>query len=515
MFIDLNQAESNSLENTADICICGAGVAGITLALELSRNYHVVLLEAGDFEYSVDSQSLYLGDIVGREYFDLAATRLRYFGGTSNHWAGWCRPLDEHDFHVKPYQDYSGWPIGREDLASYEPRAREILDIVENPPPPDVSPDDIEEAIRQSADFDHAAFWWSPPTRFGQKYREPIETNPRITCYLNANVVDITLRDSHSSVESLTVRDYSGRDLNLRTGTVILATGGIENPRLLLNCDKQAKDGLGNDNDLVGRFFSEHLHHHVGDFILEDRVKARIDRTWNWSDIRNAGDRRRFFSPSPAFMEREQILNFGLRFQPKIPGYWDIGFRAKLKDLVCEFDLLKAAAGKIQGQDVSCRSADMFDGTLRIASEQTPNRSSTVALGSELDRLGMRKTVLDWRISYLDTRTIRRAVLNFGQAFAELDLGRVRIADWLQSDEIELPDIGEDEVAGHHHMCTTRMGTAPSDGVVDANQKVFELDNLYVAGSSVFSTGGHANPTFTIVQMSLRLADHLRSLARP
>ena len=119
-------------------------------------------------------------------------------------------------------------PINRGDLDTYAPKAREILDIVDNPVRWDTSPDDIEDAIGQSADFDHAEFWWSPPTRFGQKYREPIESNPNLDCYLNANVVDIVLRENQSSVESLEIRDYSGRTFSFRTGTVILATGGIE-----------------------------------------------------------------------------------------------------------------------------------------------------------------------------------------------------------------------------------------------------------------------------------------------
>ncbi|MFQ5444824.1 MAG: GMC family oxidoreductase, partial [Nitrospinales bacterium] len=126
-----------------------------------------------------------------------------------------------------------------------------------------------------------------------------------------------------------------------------------------------------------------------------------------------------------------------------------------------------------------------------------------------LDKFGMRRANLDWRLSELDVRTIKQGVEGFAKAFAGLGLGRVRIFNWLLADKPEYPSFDEGEVGANHHMCTTRMGTSAQNGVVDSNQKVFGINNFYVAGSSVFSTGGHANPTFTIVQMSLRLADYL------
>jgi len=130
MLVDLNEIDSDPFrENKFDICIIGAGVAGITLALKLSQKLNVVLIEAGGLEYSDDSQAVYKGMSIGQEYYDLIATRLRYFGGTSNHWAGWCRPLDSYDFKPKSYLEFSGWPIERRDLDPYLKEAESILDI--------------------------------------------------------------------------------------------------------------------------------------------------------------------------------------------------------------------------------------------------------------------------------------------------------------------------------------------------------------------------------------------------
>lgn len=130
MIIDLNKVDSDPFkEKRFDVCICGAGVAGITLARKLSQRLNVVLLEAGGYEYSEASQDVYKGKSIGQDYFDLASTRLRYFGGTSNHWGGWCRPLDSCDFKPRPYVKFSGWPIERSDLDPFLEEAKSILDI--------------------------------------------------------------------------------------------------------------------------------------------------------------------------------------------------------------------------------------------------------------------------------------------------------------------------------------------------------------------------------------------------
>ena len=234
--------------------------------------------EGGD-EYSYDSQVVYKGKSVGQEYYDLSDARLRFFGGTSNHWGGWCLPLDSHDFTSKPYVEYSGWPIERRDIEPYLKEAESILDITEGSGEgQSASQEDLGNVIGTSDDFLRFQFKWSPPTIFGQKYRDEIERRPHIACYLNANVVDITLFENLSRVEQVEVRHFVGTAFKVRAQTFVLATGGIENPRILLNCNRQIMAGLGNENGLVGRFFTEHLNKNVGRFILEDLTKRNYEK---------------------------------------------------------------------------------------------------------------------------------------------------------------------------------------------------------------------------------------------
>ena len=502
MIIDLNSADHDPFTGKVyDVCICGAGVAGITLALKLSPKLDVVLVEGGGLEYTNDSQDIYRGKNTGEEYYDLAEARLRYFGGSSNHWAGWCHPLDRYDFMPKPYVRYSGWPIARRDLDPYLEESESILDITHDSGEGQYpAHEDLGDAIATSKDFQRTGFKWSAPTRFGEKYRAAIDRKRGLVCCVNANVVDMRLFENHSKLEHVEVRNFRGKRFKVKARTFVLAAGGIENPRILLNCNRQMKAGLGNDKGLVGRFFTEHPNKTVGRFILEDRWKQNLAR--NWTTTGHIYKNDRFFSPSAEFMEREQVLNFGIFVEPFRRPVDRRAFRDALKGLVRE-DLRNRG-----GAMWTPPSQPSGEGRIRVESEQALNASSRISLGPEVDRYGMRRSVLDWRLSAIDTRTMQVAAIRLGELFAKLGIGRINIDEWLLAEEIEVPG-APNFIAGRHHMCTTRMSNSRHDGVVDANQRLFGVDNLYVGGSSVFSTAGQDSPTITIVQMTLRLAAHL------
>ena len=119
---------------------------------------------------------------------------------------------------------------------------------------------------------------------------------------------------------------------------------------------------------------------------------------------------------------------------------------------------------------------------------------------------------LDWRLSELDVRSVEILVKTLGQELERLELGTVEPASWL-SDRAggwrTDPLISSHPIGGYHHMGTTRMSDDPRHGVTDARTRVHGLPNLYVAGSSLFPTGGWANPTITIVALALRTADDI------
>ena len=199
--------------------------------------------------------------------------------------------------------------------------------------------------------------------------------------------------------------------------------------------------------------------------------------------------------------EQQKLLNFELRVEPNFKLYSPIyTFKEKLRDVICSTDW------SLNMLKDRCH----YDGDFRISAEQIPNPESRIIIGSEVDKLGLKRAVLSWKFQEIDKSTFREATMHFAKLFVERNLGRVKIDDWVFSSDAKFPGFPQ-EVGGNHHMGTTRMGATSSEGVVDRNQKVFGINNLYVAGSSVFTTVGYVNPTFSIIQTSLRLADHINA----
>lgn len=484
MIVDFETAPADALASLHfDACIMGAGPAGITLARKLgARGFSVGLFEGGGLEQTQESQDLYKGPIGAQPYFPLDGARLRFFGGSSNHWGGWTRALDEHDFAPRDDHPMSGWPIGKADIDPYAGEADDILDLPGHFTPPDM--------------FDGAAgtlvpgyFRFSnPTTRFGQKYREELRASERITVFLNANLVDIRLDDSRSSVTGAVFRGLKRPGLvPVGARLFALCLGGIENPRALLNASSQVSAGIGNENDLVGRYFLEHPHVPVGNVVVRRPITFMM-----------------VYSPTPEFMKANHILSFGLRignFAIAPEGVFTGAFKPQ-PDCAQPFEAL--LAGAMKGADPACPA---HVGGAFIACEQALNPESRVRLAADRDRFGLRSAELDWNLSDMDLRTIRTAVKEAGRLMAEEDVGRLKVNDWIL-DETVRPNL--DQLwGGSHHMGTTRMSDDPKSGVVNANQRIHALDNLYVGGSSVFATSGHANPTYTIVQLTLRLGDHI------
>ncbi len=499
MIVDLEQAGSPPLDGVYDVCIAGAGVAGITLAKRLAdAGRRVLLLEGGGMGISDESQDLYKGPILGRDYFDLDIARLRYLGGTSNHWGGWCRPLDASDFLARPAVDDAGWPIGRADLDPYLAPACDILGI---------------EAFREdqvlpgSSDGLKEVWFRFSEVRFKAKYGTYLEAAERLSVLINANLVDIALDAEGGGVAFFRVRPYgSERATEAKARHYVLALGAIENARTLLNADRQRPQGLGNDHGLVGRYFMEHPHFNIGYFLF-DRPDV-------------LSDGRRFWAPTPRLQQAEAIANCSVRLVPAQGGREKSlrrMARDSLKAAICSSDLATDLMLSLKS-DFLCpvktlKQPDLPSENaahLQVASEQAPNPQSRVVLTGETDRFGLRRAGLDWRLSGLDKKTIRTCGLAVGAYLARRGLGRAKLHDWLLSEAEGLPGFDEGhEVAGFHHMGTTRMGRRPGEGVVDGDCRVFGVPNLYLAGSSVFRTGGYANPTLTIVQLALRLADRL------
>jgi choline dehydrogenase-like flavoprotein len=499
MLIDARTVPNGKTIET-DVCIVGAGAAGITLAREFrGQPFRVCLLESGDLEFDEETQSLYSGETTGMPFTPLTASRLRYFGGATNHWGGWCQPLDEIDFEVRDWIPHSGWPFSRSHLVPFYERAQAILQIG----PLAYGAEAWETGSASQLPLIGSRVMtqmvqFSPPTRFGQVYRNEITHAQNIRTYLNANATEIETTKDARSVTRLRVACLQGSKFWVSARLFILAIGGIENARLLLLSNKVQSGGLGNQNDLVGRFFMDHAGLNAGTVLLSDpnispalyvhRVRGLHRSSEPPVEQSVMGE----LMLSPEVMRTEKLANFSavLESTSRLEAAKGDGFLSVLYNVI---------------KNVNRRA---FKSPLRLRNiiEPMPNPDSRVTLTAERDRLGQNRVRLDWRLSRSDKRTIRRAQEIIGIELGRARLGRLMVM--LDSDDTSWPSSLEHGLG--HHMGTTRMHIDPKRGVVDQNCQVHGIANLFVAGSSVFPTYGYSPPTLTIVALALRLADHVK-----
>jgi choline dehydrogenase-like flavoprotein len=484
MIIDLNSAERNLAHRQYDICLCGAGPAGITIARVLAKQGRkVAIFEGGGMEYSELSQDLYQGESVGNQYWDLVHSgRLRFFGGTSNHWAGRCAFFDAVDFEQRDYYGLPGWPISRKEVFQYFDAACSVLDISRE----GFQASQVKKWKGENFRFSETTH--SPPTRFGGKYHQELQDSSHIDVYINANLTNIKLNDNHNAVTSFEIQNYDKKQFSFSADNYVIALGAIENARVLLNCDEQIQGGIGNQNGMVGCCFMEHLNLHMGKFVADDNP------VWETGFIQ--------LNPSEDMVRRLQIGNAVLSFErhsdPESYGRLH-ELKQALREIVCKSEMATDLTRNLSEFD--CPG----DGVITTMIEQTPNLRSRVFLGSEKDMFGMRRIKLDWQLSAHDKQTIRTLGLEVAKEMARHGSARVQLEDFILDSSKEIRNVD-----GHcHQMGTTRMSADPKFGVVNENLQIHGFKNIFVAGSSVFPTGGGSNPTLNLVMLAERLGHHL------
>jgi choline dehydrogenase-like flavoprotein len=523
MFVDARTLPAGTTIE-ASVCIAGAGAAGITLARAFARSGHkVAVLESGGLDFDEDTQRLYAGDIVGRSFNPLDVDRLRYFGGTTGHWSGGCRPFDPIDFEPGPDGGApgSGWPFGRDTLEPYYRQAQEICQLGPYAwEPKDWIEDDAGPLpLGADARLRTSIFQYSPPTRFGQVYRADLERADAVTVYLHANVVDIeTTGNAAEATAFRTACLDSPASFRVHAKYYVLALGGIENARLLLSSDRVQAGGVGNARDLVGRFFMDHAEvSGAASVVFEERAAGASLPFYDKRRIRGSSVQG-FLHADPETRRREGLPPFGIGFEPGAPPNKEFA-KKSLATLYYSFRSLKIpehlgfhVAQIMRGVEWEAESvyrrvtgsSPAFYSTVYVCGAP-PDPDSRVTLGDERDALGMRRVRLDWRLPADFERHMVRAHELLAEDLGRAGLGRVRVNSRETGSE-PMAAVGN----GSHHMGATRMHRDPAYGVVDENCRIHSMANLYVAGSSVFPSYGIDNPTMTIVALALRLADHLK-----
>ncbi|HEY6503102.1 MAG TPA: GMC family oxidoreductase [Chitinophagaceae bacterium] len=496
-----------------DICIIGAGAAGISIALEwINTPYKVILLEGGGFEYDDKVQDLYKGKTTGQKYYPLKSARLHYFGGTTGHWGGCCSVFEPLAFKKRDWINETGWPFDDKELEPYYKRANHVFGIGEysfdldywqklNPALISLP---LDNSVFRSKIWRHR----EPSTlRFGKKYKNAIVKSGNIHLYTYANVTGILANENVSTITEVTVKNYAGKTHKVSAKYFVLACCAIQNSRLLLASNKQAPGGLGNDHDLVGRYFMENAEIRSAELWLKQRSELKLYMRNKQPNIRAE------LAITPQKQAELKILNGSLSFVPleiarKTPPFiesWTSEDPSEAIKKIAEIDE-KASSKSRMSKLFGPNGYESFKVTLR--QEQAPNPLSRVTLDTEKDKLGVPRASLHWAFTSLEKKSILSIYKLLGQYAGLAGIGRVKLdEELLDENDNSMP---ASTSGGWHHMGTTRMNTDPRKGVVDADCKVHGIGNLYVAGSSCFPNGGAVNPTFSLVSLSIRLSDHLK-----
>ena len=540
MLLDTKRLRSGAVIES-EVCIIGGGIAGITMALEFDRaGISVSVLESGGTVRDEATADLYRGGSTGIPYDFGDGNRSRFLGGSSNCWGGFCRPWDQHAFERREWVNASGWPIGRSDLEPYYNRAHSVLKV----PAQNYRPEHwVGSALAMGAaglasgfaqpyrlpvdaqKIEEIISHFSPPLKFGEAYRDELERSRHVSVYLWANVTEIECNPWASAVESLQVRTLGGVKATFKARVFVLAAGGIENARLLLESRRQEAGGLGNRYDLVGRYFQDHprLFNGVVDFVEPYRHNPLYDIKFHCiadsltiGGARVSGQlrlphevqrREKLLDAEVWFRslyagEGEEVIRALYRLRQRLRGKWSptLGLaRDVMEVMIRPIDALLYTAAHASGSRKLVRSV-----TMEMIAESEPDPLSRVQLGDEVDALGMRRVRVDWRLTDTLVRTVDRT---FELMAAELQ--DKRIARVSLDSSVAARGWPGDMEGTYHHMGTTRMHDSPHLGVVDRNCQMHGVGNFHIAGSSVFPTTSSNHPTMTLVALALRLADRI------
>lgn len=533
----------------ADLVIVGSGPAGLAMAHELDgRNIKVAVLETGGLAMDAGLNAVSDLDTASRYGGETRIENTRRVGGNANVWSinptGRARsvrmvPFEPADFAKRPWMDHSGWPISHADYMTFIARAQAVLDLPDKSfAARDWATNEAPPLPMGSAEIETRMFQFPDGQGLVDRGRKLLETSQNITLYTYANAVELLTSAGGDRIEAIRCQSEPGKDVKFTGARFVLACNGLGVPQLMLASTANTPNGVGNAEDNVGRFFMDHPLIDGGDFVPANRKTFDDVALY---DLRDEGGAPAmgFLSPSNKAVQERDIANLNMIMFPVEAGYRKnrhltdrqalgfysavrirdairCGYRPLVRDLASvaigadgvvkhmldqkrhpKFNLARGGWSKL---DNRASRFDLFE-VLHVA-EQTPHRDNRVMLGTEKDRFGARRIKIDWTWRQQDTDAIVRA-----QDFMAAELKRAGIGEWRI-----LRDKGEPvlkSASTGHFMGATRMSRDPKGGVVDTNCRVHGTQNLFVASSSVFPTGGYANPTLSIMALAIRLAEYL------
>ena len=523
MHIDLDQTEPQVFQSA--VCIIGAGIAGLALATRLAElGIEVHLLEAGGLTQESRSQAFYTTEHAATTHRGVTEGRFRTFGGSSTQWGGQLLPFTQDIFTPSPGIPSHPWPVSEQDLSPYYPHVERIFEVDPLPYTAALLPALGHPPVPFSPDITLRYSKWAPFARrnLAQTLGPAALASRHITVFTHANAATLEHRGTAPTIEAVRVLNYSAREFRFLARIFVVACGTVESSRLLL-----ASPAVPNPHDQLGRGFNDHLSFHAGEFTNAQSTHAAtssarqslldrlgpffVDGTLHTAKLEASAEAR----------AREQLLAVMAHIVIQEPE--DSG-TAAIRNLLraVQSGKLKQAIGQnllpvLRGlgdvarlllsarfkrrRAVSSRARVI----LNIDVEQAPNPDNRIRLSEQLDALGLPRAIVDWRVNPAEQDTAIRFARILRRELAALNLSPTT---WSPAIEANTPP---EMLDTYHAMGGLNMGTDPTTSVVDPNLAHHQLDNLYIASCAVFPSGSSSNPTFTMLALTLRLADHLRN----
>ncbi|WP_066737826.1 FAD-dependent oxidoreductase [Cupriavidus sp. D384] len=539
------------------VCVIGSGPAGIACALELARRrIDVILVEAGGTDHLPEAQAMCDAEIVDpRRHAPMHDAVRRALGGTSWLWGGRCLPFDPIDFEPRDHVPDVGWPVSYAEIApwyriacEYANCGRPTFTLAELEAPSARQP--LTNTFQPGAVIASDLERWSGEPNFARRYAEALRTSPHVRLLLDATCVAIDLMPGSEQIRSVGVVTGLCGDtrLRIRADRYVLACGGLESTRLLLNANLQHNDQLGNRGGMLGC----HYMGHVSGKIASVRLHADPARTvWHFErDAQGFYARRRLTVPAE-MQHRHGLLNTAMWLDnppladprhgngllsmaylalrtpglsrllaaPAIARLTTAGgppdaLTAHLRNVARALPKIAAFVPPFAYRHYLARPrlpgfmlqspTNLY--ALHYHAEQLPHRASRVTLADSADRHGMRRLKVDLRFQRADAESVVR-----GHALLDRhlrDTGAGQLDYWTPASE-RVDAVLAIAADGFHQIGTARMAADWRRGVVNRDCRVFGTRNLYVASSAVFPTSSQANPTLTILALAARLAHHL------
>jgi choline dehydrogenase-like flavoprotein len=518
----LSESGQGTTKVYADVCVVGAGIAGLLAAVRLARSHQlrVVVVESGIHKDDAVASALDRIENPSPNYE--GALRARGPGGTSARWAGKLLPLSSSDVQARPWIEAPSWPFGLDELAHYTPELERLMGVDRESSEEDAGALLDPRSLLPHGDPDFTARWPKRPSAakhdLAHVLRSELRAHENLIIWLGATVTKFRFAPGAERVAEIEATNQAGQALVIEARQFLLAAGTLESTRLMLLADRHSGGTVSRATDVLGRHFNDHLGLNVARLRPIDRIRTNRMLSDRW--LLGAA-RHLHFELRPAVQERHRIGS----------SYFDFGIEVPDASALSQTRL---AIGALRRGDV--RGAATHSVTalpdlpnllwtarwrfvdkqkywptnaipqVKIWIEQLPQHRNRISLSEKSDALGQPLIAVDFHRSEFEERSLRTCIeklrgfwARHAAPFCELEWDP-RVLD-------PAARVADAAIEQAHPAGSTRMGRDPATSVVDPHLRVHAIANLSIASASVFPSSGSANPTFTIMQLAMRAAD--------